>query len=144
MKVRSLRALTEPARLVDQPVVAANYERVPSACPAARTLVAGALRAWGLADLTDADLVLSELVSNAIRHAEGDGMRVTALRLSGRRVRIGVIDRGRGRPTVQALTADGESGRGMWLVASLSAAWGVQVLPGGKCVWSEMEGPWRA
>lgn len=142
--VRSLRALVASPTAAEPSLFAENLERVPASSPAARAMVTGALDAWGLSDLTDADLVVSELVSNAIKHAEGDGIRVTALRLSRRRVRIGVIDRGRGRPTVQDPTGDRESGRGMWLVASLSAAWGVQMLPGGKCVWSEMEAPWRA
>ncbi|WP_225846875.1 ATP-binding protein [Streptomyces sp. HPF1205] len=119
---------------------AENFERVPGAATAARRLVSTALDAWELSQLADpATLVVSELVSNAVRHATGEGMRITVHRLPTGRVHLAVLDRDPTRPQVQPPTPDGVSGRGLLLVEAMSFAWGVDMLPGGKRVWSVLE-----
>lgn len=121
---------------------AENYERVPESAGAARRLVVRALETWQLAQLADtATLVVTELVSNAVRHACGDGMRVTVLRMSDRRVRVSVTDRDPARPRVQDQDPQQERGRGLIIVAAESERWGVELLPGGKQVWSELVAP---
>lgn len=115
----------------------ANYDREPGSAADARQFVAGALDAWNLGRFSDdAELIVTELVSNAIAHAEGDGMRVTIDLLAPGAVRIGVIDRSSEQPHLRPATPDQEGGRGMYLVAALSTHWGVDVLPGGKRVWT--------
>jgi serine/threonine-protein kinase RsbW len=119
---------------------AESLERVPESAAAARRLVETALHAWGLAHLTDHTLlVVTELASNAIRHADGEGMRVSVTRLSDHRVRVGVTDRDRTRPQINHSTPDQERGRGLLIVDSVSSLWGVDVLPGGKHVWADLE-----
>lgn len=119
---------------------ARNLERVPESAELARSLVRGALESWGLLRMGEpARVVVTELVSNAVRHAQGDGLRVTVVRLSPERVRIGVVDRDRTRPQVKPMSLDAESGRGLVLVEAMSSVWGVDLLPGGKEVWADLE-----
>lgn len=83
----------------------------------------------------DIELVISELVTNAIRHAGGNG----TLRLStnDRDVRIEVDD---GQQEIRPRSADVNEfgGRGLALVATLTRRWGVVKHGTGKTVWAEM------
>ncbi|MFI6766292.1 ATP-binding protein [Streptomyces sp. NPDC050355] len=88
-----------------------------------------------LADV--ATLLTSELVTNALVHAEG-GAVVTAR--IGDRLRVEVRDCASGRPEVRPATVDGTSGRGLLLVRSLADAWGIRTEGLGKCVWFELGG----
>jgi anti-sigma regulatory factor (Ser/Thr protein kinase) len=104
---------------------------------------------WGLTRLADSSVaVVSELVTNAlettIRHQLGTPI---ALRLSsnGRQVLIEVWDADPTPPRLPALDAgnrqlsDAESGRGLFLVASLSDRWSCySANHGGKVVWAEV------
>jgi two-component sensor histidine kinase len=136
--MRSARAVLPPEPAAER-VFAENLERIPESAAVARTLVTDALTAWELMQLKDtAALVLSELVSNAVNHARGEGMRVSVIRRADRRVRLSVIDRDRTRPRVRPMTMDGEGGRGLVLIDAVSVAWGVDVLPGGKRVWADL------
>ncbi|MDP9436466.1 MAG: ATP-binding protein [Actinomycetota bacterium] len=98
----------------------------------------------GLApDFVDAAmLVVTELVTNAVTHADSD-CEVRLYRAPGR-VRVEVDDGGSGSPDVQAAQDRDEHGRGLMLVSALSAAWGVAPLTGGaKKVWADLlvDGP---
>jgi anti-sigma regulatory factor (Ser/Thr protein kinase) len=141
--MRSVRLGLRPARAAAAPAVyAENYERVPESAAAARRLVGEALDEWGLPQLADsAGLVLTELVTNSVRHAKGEGMRVNVTRLTGQRVRVSVLDRDRTRPRMQEPDPDGERerGRGLFIVNATSVAWGVDLLPDGKRVWADVE-----
>ena len=83
---------------------------------------------------TDVLIVVSELVTNVIRHTgQGGNMR---LWLNGQGVRVEVTD------TVPVLsppstTVNEHGGRGLALVAQLSTSWGVDIHPDGKTVWAE-------
>ncbi len=113
----------------------------PESVRRARDFVRGALVGWGVDDVSaDALLVVSELVTNAITHVQGG----CELRLSTSEtaVRIEVVDHGDGTPDPRTLTDDKAHGRGLYLVASLTSAWGVQIDPdGGKLVWAELMRP---
>ncbi|MFI9256600.1 ATP-binding protein [Streptomyces sioyaensis] len=82
-----------------------------------------------------ATLLTSELVTNALVHAEG-GAVVTAR--VGDRLRVEVRDFVPGRPEPRAPTTDGTSGRGLMLVRSLADAWGIRTESLGKSVWFEL------
>lgn len=74
-----------------------------------------------------AELLLSELVTNAFQHGRGPvEVRVYDDR---RRFRIEVIDMGSRRPEVQALDLSATHGRGLLLVETLASAWGVHWMP---------------
>ena len=109
----------------------------------ARRFVAEQCRDWGCGDIVeDAELVVSELVTNALLY----GASRCELRagLSEAALRLQVVDQGGGMPDPQAASDTDEHGRGLLLVTVLSAAWGVEALPdGGKIVWAELLRPLR-
>jgi anti-sigma regulatory factor (Ser/Thr protein kinase) len=86
----------------------------------------------------DLDLVLSELVGNALRHA-GGVRGVTLARRDGC-LRVTVLDDDDRPPTLREPDLERESGRGLLLVEALSEAWGVDhdLVRGGKGVWSDL------
>ncbi|WP_375498650.1 ATP-binding protein [uncultured Jatrophihabitans sp.] len=87
----------------------------------------------------DVLVVLSELVTNAVR-AGSDTVTVT-MDLHRDVLRLAVIDRAEGWPTVQTADATQDHGRGLAIVNMLTAAWGVKYArPGwlGKTVWAEI------
>ncbi|MBV6699384.1 ATP-binding protein [Kitasatospora aureofaciens] len=86
------------------------------------------------------ELVLSELVTNAVRHARAPRDRRLWVRfeLSPGVLRIEVHDASSVRPTVRRAGGDDEAGRGLWLVEQLSQRWGCCPRAGGigKAVWA--------
>ncbi len=92
--------------------------------------------------LDDASLCMSELVTNAARYTESgkDGQIRVEVSHSDELVRVEVIDDG-GSTTVPHLAETGEMdicGRGLRIVAFLSARWGVTRRAEGHAVWFEM------
>lgn len=91
----------------------------------------------------DLRLLVTELVTNSVRHADGgNGDRLILRIYPGATVRVEVWDAGPGfapsspgRPTASAT-----SGWGLFLVDCLSARWGVEVTRG-TCVWAEIDLP---
>ncbi|MFF6996738.1 SpoIIE family protein phosphatase [Streptomyces sp. NPDC008313] len=112
--------------------------RVPEAVRHARRFTRRTLRFWGVAEQADAALlVVSELVTNALVHTEGQ-IRLD-LTLVSNRLRVAVADsspRSPMKPTSVGWEATG--GRGILLVDAMSAAWGTLPVSGGKQVWSEI------
>ncbi|MEV7525931.1 SpoIIE family protein phosphatase [Streptomyces sp. NPDC091371] len=112
--------------------------RLPKAVMHARRFAARTLRSWGVVEeLDEALLVVSELVTNAIVHTQGEvGMDLT---LSTDRLRIAVNDASPRTP-VKPVSVDWEStgGRGLLIVEATTVAWGSVPLSGGKQVWAEI------
>jgi GAF domain-containing protein/anti-sigma regulatory factor (Ser/Thr protein kinase) len=109
----------------------------PDAVPYARRWVADALAAGPVATiLPDAELVVSELVTNAVLHA-GPPISVQ-VEVHGETVRITVADGSRATPVRALARADAMTGRGLSLVAALARDWGVEATPSGKIVWCEL------
>ena len=104
----------------------------------ARLAISRFLTGAGLPQLVDdAQLLASELVTNAIRHACGP-VQVSA-RLSEGFVRIEVCDSSEDTaPAPRHAGPDDEGGRGMELVEKLSVRWGWQSTPGRKVVWLDL------
>ena len=109
--------------------------RSPSA---ARRFVSVTLAAWGCSDaLDEALLVTSELVTNAIVHA--DSAPELFLRFSGTALHIEVRDVSPGSPTPNDASPGDLGGRGLAMIDRLAAAWGVTPTPnGGKAVWVDL------
>ena len=111
----------------------------PESARLARRLARSVLQLrWALPpSLTDSVVLLvSELVGNAVRHtgAHTFGLRMT--RRSGW-VRVEVRDPSRGLPCLLPVHELDTSGRGLFLVDTLSDRWGVDLLPCGKTTWFE-------
>jgi serine phosphatase RsbU (regulator of sigma subunit)/anti-sigma regulatory factor (Ser/Thr protein kinase) len=111
----------------------------PDAVPRARRFVAEAVSRAGYAGLTaDAELVVSELVTNAQFHASPPV--VVQVFVGAGAVRIAVADGTRLSP-VRGLAGSGAmTGRGIALVEAVSRQWGVEQIGGGKVVWAELVG----
>ncbi len=105
----------------------------------ARMLVRRRLRRWGLAELIPtAELLVSELVTNAVRYAQGS----IALRL----VREGglvceVLDDSAALPRLRHAGEEDERGRGLQVVSQLAQHWGARRTLSGKVVWCELPLP---
>ncbi|MFJ9109895.1 SpoIIE family protein phosphatase [Streptomyces sp. NPDC102283] len=105
----------------------------------ARELATGQLEAWGLEELVFAtQLVVSELVTNAVRHAGGPlGLRL----VRDRTLVCEVADTGHTSPHLRHSEADDEGGRGLFIVAQLVQRWGTRYTPTGKTIWTEQTLP---
>ncbi|RSS41459.1 ATP-binding SpoIIE family protein phosphatase [Streptomyces sp. WAC08241] len=102
----------------------------------ARRLARRALARWDLEDLTDSvELLISEVVTNAVRYAE----RPVTLRLLRTDVlRCEVGDDSPQLPRQRRARDTDEGGRGLFLVNRLARRWGATRLSGGKVVWFEL------
>jgi anti-sigma regulatory factor (Ser/Thr protein kinase) len=121
-------------------ITSADFAAVPSSVAPARRLVLDAAAAFGLAELEDrAQLLASELVTNAVRHSRGP-VRVRAAHPRTGTLAVTVCDDGGGRPTVQHQTGSGDRGRGLQIVDAMADRWGVAFRRAGKCVWFELVG----
>jgi anti-sigma regulatory factor (Ser/Thr protein kinase) len=92
--------------------------------------------------LADLRLMVSELVTNSVRHAGLNGTDRISLRVRAgpRRIRIELQDRGRGFARPDSPTSlFQESGWGLFLVEQLSNRWGVETDPRGTTVWVEVD-----
>ena len=105
----------------------------------ARAVVRGLLEQWGYRDLVDdAVLVVSELVANAVEHAEPTSV-VVANRGEGV-LRIEVRDQGDdgAGPVAGLVSNTAERGRGLMIVSALASSWGVRTAERSKTVWVEL------
>lgn len=108
--------------------------------PEARRALRELLRQWGRPGSSEiAELLTSELVTNALVHTDRDA--VLTATVSPRGLRVEVRDFVGRRPRLCAPVADeGTHGRGLVLVDSLADAWGVRAHGVGKAVWFELNG----
>lgn len=122
-----------------------TFAALPSTPRWARALARDALTGWGMESYADTvELLLSELVTNAVKAGGPKAVIRIAIRATDDRLRIEVADGGSGRPRVDAPDSDTENGRGLLLVSEISADWGsypVRLGSGaatGKVVWCEI------
>jgi anti-sigma regulatory factor (Ser/Thr protein kinase) len=107
----------------------------PAAAAEARRQVRAAIEAWDVpVDPSVAELLTSELVTNAIRHEPGETIKLY-ISCSCGHLRVYVHDTSRAFPMPVDAPADAEAGRGLMLVASLSTDWGCYRTPAGKAVY---------
>ncbi|MGW0811755.1 SpoIIE family protein phosphatase [Streptomyces viridiviolaceus] len=109
----------------------------PAVVATARTLADRQLETWHLdAVAFTTKLVVSELVTNAIRYAEGPIM----LRLIYDRALIcEVSDHSSTAPHLRHARTTDEGGRGLFLVARTTRCWGTRYTPEGKTIWAELQ-----
>lgn len=124
------------ARIPKAPVtaVSAVLPAEPAGVGEGRRFLRRTLRDWDCEELTDtACLLVSELLSNAVRHAGGP-LRLR-LRRTGDELSVEVCDGSPILPRARAVCPDDESGRGLLLVEALASAWGTLPTEEGKAVW---------
>ncbi|HEY5834371.1 ATP-binding protein [Streptomyces sp.] len=137
---------------ITQPRIARTaFGAVTTTPAAARSFVRHTMRTWGYdEDIDTAELIVSELVTNAVKAAtKQDNPHSTDLRdmpMVGielqsyeQAIRIAVQDSNHEQPTPRVATDDAENGRGLLLVQALCRRWDVDLQEGGgKVVWVEL------
>ncbi len=111
----------------------------PLGVPMARSFVSELLREWDLDGLVPAsELLVSELVANAVQHVPG--RCAVELTYHADVLRVAVSDSGPGMPDLRVMGPSSERGRGLHIVSAFSADWGVDRLQDGrKLVWAELD-----
>ncbi|MFJ4835924.1 SpoIIE family protein phosphatase [Streptomyces sp. NPDC088747] len=111
----------------------------PAAVGEVRASVTRQLARWGLEDMAfTTELILSELVTNAIRYGSGP-IQVRMLR--DRSLICEVFDSSSTSPHLRYAATTDEGGRGLFLVAQLSERWGTRYTAAGKVIWAEQQLP---
>ncbi|WUH97851.1 ATP-binding protein [Spirillospora sp. NBC_00431] len=155
----AVTALTEP----EHAAVSFTVEPDPESVTAARHFAVCRLAEWDVSELADdVGLVVSELVTNALRHSGGTsrgrpgddvhhegvyddpadplGSAPAAIRLRLSHeppwLLCGIMDTSRAAPRRREPDYIAETGRGLHLVESFSVRWGWRALPHGKVVWA--------
>jgi anti-sigma regulatory factor (Ser/Thr protein kinase) len=109
----------------------------PSSIGAARRFVRTALVTAGRTELLDdAELAVSEIVTNAVVHA-GTRIQVEVI-LGPVLLRVEVQDSSPHQPRARRYAATASTGRGLGLLNEVAADWGVRPTEGGKAVWFEL------
>lgn len=128
--------LARPRLLPADDIADWQFPDDPAAVADARGAVARRLAEWGLDDLTfTTELTVSELVTNAMRYAEG----TVRLRLfhDDSTLVCEVRDSSNTQPRLRRAGAGDEGGRGLFLVAQLTRRWGSRYHHSGKTIWAE-------
>ncbi|WP_079077315.1 SpoIIE family protein phosphatase/ATP-binding protein [Streptomyces sp. Root369] len=111
----------------------------PAAVSDVRAAVSRQLARWDLEELGfTTELILSELVTNAIRYGGGP---IQVRMLYDRTLICEVFDSSSTSPHLRYAAMTDEGGRGLFLVAQLSDRWGTRYTPEGKVIWAEQPLP---
>ncbi|MFF4653791.1 PAS domain-containing protein [Streptomyces sp. NPDC001380] len=110
----------------------------PAVVATARSLVHQQLSVWGLEEAAFVtELVVSELVTNAVRYADGPiGLRLIR---DHRALTCEVSDKSSTAPHLRYARSSDEGGRGLFLVAELTQRWGTRFSDSGKTIWTEQD-----
>ena len=118
----------------------ARLEKDPRSGAAARRFMTETLERWECADVLDVvTLLVSELVTNAVVHADSDADVAVVLTPSAVRIEVG--DQSEFVPGAHEAADDETSGRGLAIVEAMASDWGVIPRPGGKVIWFEVPRP---
>lgn len=108
-----------------------------TAAARARNFVSVTLRSWGCDGVVqDAELLVSELVTNAILHAHSSA--TVTIDRTPTAIRVSVCDRSTATPRLRDYEPGAVTGRGLLLVDRISQRWGIETDGAGKCVWFEV------
>ena len=112
----------------------------PRAARRARDFIAAHVAEPGLGELRDtAVLLVSEVVTNALRHTDGR-VELVVRRLPGR-LRVEVADEASRPPVDTGAGLLDDAGRGVPIMDALSDRWGTSADGAGKVVWFELPRP---
>lgn len=131
--------VARPHALGANRVVSWDLPADPAVVASARAMAVSQLVEWGLGELVmTTELIVSELVTNAIRHASGP----IRLRMIRHDILIcEVSDASNTSPRLRHARTTDEGGRGLFLVAQLTRRWGTRYTPAGKIIWAEQDFP---
>ena len=116
-----------------------TFEPKLTAVREARAVLAEPMKRWDLEDmLPTTELLVSELVTNAVRYSHGD---VTLRLVNEKALVCEVLDNSAALPRLRQANSEDENGRGLQVVRQLSKRWGARRTPAGKVVWCEQPLP---
>lgn len=118
--------------------VATELPALAESVPTGRAFLSGVLTAWECPDTADdARLLLSEILTNAVQHAQGPiGLHVCRTTTE---ITVEISDRSPHLPQPRTAGKDEESGRGLILVRALADGWGVRLNDEGKTTWFSLK-----
>jgi serine phosphatase RsbU (regulator of sigma subunit)/PAS domain-containing protein/anti-sigma regulatory factor (Ser/Thr protein kinase) len=130
--------LVRPTPAEPGDVVGWQLEPQPEAVAQARELVARQLHEWDHDELGfTTELVISELVTNAIRYGTGR-VEVRLIRDHNRVLTCEVADASNTQPRLRRAADTDEGGRGLFIVAQCTTRWGCRYRAEGKTIWTEL------
>ncbi|MGV9914693.1 SpoIIE family protein phosphatase [Streptomyces tendae] len=131
--------LARTRALPDTAVARWEFPADPAVVAQARDATTRQLTAWGIEESAfTAELVVSELVTNAVRYGGGPvGLRL----IRGDALICEVTDSSNTQPRLRRARTTDEGGRGLFLVAQLSRKWGCRYGANGKTIWAEQALP---
>jgi anti-sigma regulatory factor (Ser/Thr protein kinase) len=135
---QAVASCTEPA---PRRIVSEILEPSPSSLAAARGVLQRACDGWGISQVADvAQVIVTELVANGVRHARTPMRLVVTVRR--RYLHIYVHDQAAGRPRIVDPDAQPDGGgRGLLVVEALASSWGTAATGDGKFVWATVRLP---
>ncbi|MDI2132413.1 ATP-binding SpoIIE family protein phosphatase [Yinghuangia seranimata] len=123
-------------RLPDEDSATWELPADPACVGPARDLATRQLAAWNLDELAfTTELVVSELVTNAVRY--GGGGPITLRLIRGNVLVCEVSDPSNTQPRLRHARTTDEGGRGLFLIAQLTQRWGSRYQQSGKTIWAE-------
>lgn len=124
------------SQLADLPWAADSAHILPASfasAQVARRLVREELSGCPPATVDIAELLVSELVVNAIRH--GGSSPLMRIEVESNHIQVAVQDGSTATPELKEASMDADGGRGLLLVDALALSWGWSLTPTGKRVW---------
>ncbi|MFU9039042.1 MULTISPECIES: ATP-binding protein [Streptomyces] len=122
-------------RLAEHQVSTWELPAEPTAAAEARKLAAAQLHDWGLEDMAlTTELIVSELITNAYRYSSGPA---TLRLIRDHHLICEVSDTSSTSPHLRHAATTDEGGRGLFLIAQLTARRGTRYVRNGKTIWAE-------
>lgn len=115
------------------------FEAAPAEVRLLRRAAVTQLSRWGMPVAADeAELLVTELATNVVKHVGEGAPASLILEWRGERLRLEVHDKSRAVPSLATADCDAECGRGLHLLAALALDWGTILTAAGKAVWCEI------
>lgn len=116
------------------------FEAAPTEVRLLRRAAVTQLSRWGMPVAADeAELLVTELATNVVKHVGEGALATLILEWRGERLRLEVHDKSRALPSLAAADCESECGRGLHLLAALAVDWGTVLTAAGKAVWCEIQ-----
>ncbi|MCX5056804.1 MULTISPECIES: ATP-binding protein [unclassified Streptomyces] len=115
------------------------FEAAPAEVGLLRKAAVTQLSRWGMPVAADeAELLVTELATNVVKHVGEGAPASLILEWRGERLRLEVHDKSRAVPSLATADCATECGRGLHLLAALAVDWGTVLTAAGKAVWCEI------
>ncbi|MBZ6285259.1 ATP-binding protein [Streptomyces olivaceus] len=115
------------------------FAALPAEVPLLRKVTTRQLTLWGVAAVDEAELAVTELAANVIKHVGQGASATLVLEWRSDRLRVEMHDKSYQLPILRGADCDAESGRGLHMLAAVVADWGAMATALGKAVWCELE-----